>query len=176
MTETADPDADYEPWWLVYLRACPPVMIHDWSCLELTPKLQEALCLMRLVCGSEQNLNVERRRWMEIALLRQGNDGLIYTPTRGRPWAYGNVDDLDFYVPHADLSVEQFLNPWSIGRMLSTMILHAQREGGEFWKQRALRIAEGMIDLAVDMGNIAYYWPSPLFARKDPPVETEPPG
>ncbi|MBA7708519.1 hypothetical protein ES703_117421 [subsurface metagenome] len=40
---------------------------------------------MRLISGSEQNLDVERR-WMEVALKSQGEDGLIYTPLQGRPW------------------------------------------------------------------------------------------
>jgi hypothetical protein len=86
MTEATDPLADREPYYLVYFRTNPPLMVHcSWHGSAL-PKFMEAVALMRIVSGSDQNLQVDHK-WMEVALKSQGPDGLIYTPTRGRPWA-----------------------------------------------------------------------------------------
>jgi len=59
--------------------------MHCWY-PTILPKFMWALSMMRVMSGSEQNLQVDQR-WLEVALKMQGPDGLIYAPIKGRPWA-----------------------------------------------------------------------------------------
>ena len=83
LTGPTDPEADYEIYWRVHFRSNPPLMFHDMSD-HVQAKFWEALPLVRLASGSEQNLDVEQR-WREVMLQMQGPDGLLYTPVRGGP-------------------------------------------------------------------------------------------
>ena len=116
MTEATDPLADYEPYYLVHFRTNPPSMRHStWQGASL-PKYMESVALMRLVSGSDQNLQVDRR-WMEVALKSQGPDGLIYTPTQGRPW--GDLVGPSFSFGDAPELAEATLDdgvPWQVAR------------------------------------------------------------
>ena len=85
LTEATDPEADYEMYWITHLDKNPVVMQHDFSD-HCQCKFIEALPLVRIVSGATQNEHVERK-WMEVLLKQQGDDGLLYTPVKGRPWA-----------------------------------------------------------------------------------------
>ena len=87
MTEATNPLADYEIYGIVQFLCRPPQMQMDWGGPTVQVKFQEAVPLVRMICGSDQNLHVERR-WMETTLQSRGDDDLIYTPIRGRPWTY----------------------------------------------------------------------------------------
>ncbi len=171
MTEPTNPLADYEIYWLVFFRSTPPMMENNWVDHSITPKFQEALSLMRMMSGSEQNLHVERR-WMEIMLKQQGPDGLIYIPVRGRPWAYHRNSDP--WV-HRLADVDQWIHPFTNGRTLSTMSLYSIRDSGTMWKEAIRRLVDGLIELAVDDGHGAYFWPSPLCGEKTHPTDVSPP-
>ena len=60
------------------------------------------------------------------------------------------------------------------GRFLSTLSLFAIRDGGPVWRDALRRLVDGLIDLAVDDGHGAYFWPSPLYAYKDRPPRPSP--
>ena len=185
MTEATDPLADYEPYYLVHFRTNPPSMRHStWQGASL-PKYMESVALMRLVSGSDQNLQVDRR-WMEVALKSQGPDGLIYTPTRGRPWgdlvgpsfSFGDAPELAEATldDGSPLASGQMISPFGNGRMLSTMLLFAERDGDSLWRDAARRLADGLIDLAVQRGDIAYFWPNVQFSTKEHPRNGEIPN
>ncbi|MAE68154.1 MAG: hypothetical protein CMJ18_28220 [Phycisphaeraceae bacterium] len=172
MTENPGPETDYEPYWSVNFVPV-PFMSCDFVSASITPKFQEAVCLDRIMSGSEQNLHVDRR-WMELTLRRQGPHGLIYTPTKGRPWAmrfkpghYASSDEIA-----ADNG--QWLCPFSNGQLLRTMSLYAARDGGSLWPRVVREVADGMIELGVDAGEYAYYWPGPFYARRDHPRDVRP--
>ena len=168
MTEATDPLADYEPYFLVYFRCNPPMMWHSFPDSSMLPKFMEGVSLMRVISGSEQNLHVDRR-WMETTLKSQGDDGVIYAPTEGRPWNLWRIDE------GARTDLDQMMSPMENGRMLSTIALAAMRDGGPVWRDALRRLVDGLVDMAVDDGHGAYFWPSPLYAYKDRPARTEPP-
>ena len=185
MTEATDPLADYEPYYLVYFRTNPPSMRHaTWQGATL-PKYMESVALMRLVSGSDQNLQVDRR-WMEVALKSQGPDGLIYTPTRGRPWgnlgghgsSFGDAPEVAESTLKGKSSEEsdQVISAFGNGRMLSTMALFAERDRGPLWRDATRRLADGLIALAVHRGEIAYFWPNVQFSTKEHPRNGEIPA
>lgn len=173
MTETTDSLADYEPYYLMYFRANPPLMMHNWWSHNL-PKHQEAVLLMRLMSGSEQNLEVERR-WMEVALKSQGEDGLIYIPLQGRPWGLRDAERVLGKEGIKKENGEFILQPFGMGRMLSAMSLLAIRDDNSLWKDAVRRLVDGLIGLAVDRGDIAYFWPTCFIAVKNPPKGGEVP-
>ena len=169
ITEITDPVTDYEPYWIAYFRSNPPLMIHNcWQTPGL-PKLLGALSLMRIMSGSEQNLHVERK-WMEVMLKSQGPDGLLHTPVRGRPWAYRYFSALG-----VELDEDQILSPFGWATALTTMALFAHRDGGSLWREALRRLVDGVIELAVDGGEYAYFWPSINLAIKERPTDEEAP-
>ena len=170
MTENPNPLADFEPYWRVSWTPA-PIMEADFASPSITPKFQESTCLDRIMSGSEQNLHVDRR-WMEVTLHQQGPDGLIYQPTRGRPWAFDHNPSK--YAFTMDRTAEQLVNPFICGQMLRVMSLYETRDGGSLWQEPIRRLVDGLTDLAVDIGDYAYYWPSPFWGEKNPPADVKP--
>ena len=174
IAESTDPLADYEPYYVVFFRTNPPLMIHcSWQGATVA-KFMEAATLMRIVSGSEQNLHVDHK-WTEVALRSQGPDGLIYTPVDGRPWAYWEtfIDrqnrERDIYGEKVE--GDQLISPFGNGRMLSTMSLFARRDSGGVWRDSVRRLVDGLVELAVDAGDITYFWPHIELATKDRPAD-----
>ena len=169
MTEATDPQADYEPYYIILLRDNPPVMLHtSWHGATL-PMYPESVSLMRIMTGSQQNTEVDRR-WMEVALKMQGPDGLVYTPIRGRPWANWEattVIDDSGYRTQGDQQISAMGN----GRMLNTMSLFAMRDDGPLWRDAVRRLVDGLTELAVESGDLAYFWPTVLLTKKGRPPD-----
>ena len=163
LTSSTDPEADYEMYWGVDFRTRPPVMSHTFADM-CQMKFMEALPLMRVVSGSDQNEEVDRR-WMEVALHQQGPDGLTYWPVRGRPWALVGPKG---YVKRrsAEVRAEQHIYPAYCGRLLSALMLYHKRDPRSVWKEAAVRLVDGLADLAVHRGRYAFYSPSAHWAEK----------
>ena len=177
MTENPNPEADYEVYWRVKFTPV-PTMLADFSSPTLTPKFQEAVVLNRLMSGSDQNLHVDRR-WMEVTLLEQGDDGLFLIPIRGRPWAMDLLNEDPSFVAGAlggefDPDSEQVLSPFVIGQLLRTVSLYAARDGGPVWEESIRRAVDGLIEIAVDRGDYAFFWPGPLWVTEQPPTDATP--
>ncbi len=168
MTEAGDPDADYEPYMQVWFDRRPPQMWHDWCGPGIMAKFLEATPLMRIVSGSDLNDHVDRA-WAEVALRGLGSDGLFYSPLKGRPWA-----DEDSPSP-VHTAAGQVLSPLAFGKLLSAMAVLAHRDGGPVWLDASRRMVDGIIDLAVDAGDIAFFWPDCMDARMKRPAKVEPP-
>ena len=155
LTETTDPEADYEIYWWVIFNSNPPMMRHDESDV-VQAKFMEALPLLRLVSGSSQNPHVEQR-WMEVMRQMQGPDGLLYYPKIGRPWyraATGPQNpDEDLYGAPGD----HYASPVMIGRMLGAMTVYHLLTGDESWKAAGARVADGLRKLAVLDGRKAKF-------------------
>ena len=178
ITEATDPLAHHEPYYLVYFRTNPPLMAHSSWQGATVAKFMEAASLMRIVSGSEQNLQVDHT-WMEVALRSQGPDGLIYTPVGGRPWAYWGAfidkQDRGSDIYGDKVKGDQLISPFGNGRMLSTMSLFARRDSGGVWRDAARHLVDGLAELAVDAGDMAYFWPHIQLATKDRPADAEVP-
>lgn len=160
LTESTDPEADYEMYWLCHLGRNPIIMQHDFSD-HCQCKFMEALPLMRVISGSSQNEQVDRR-WMEVLLRQQDEDGLLYTPIKGRPWAALNGE----YYMGGKPEFEQYIDPFHNARVLTAMMLYHRRDGGTLWAERARKVVDGLVDLAVDKGDYAYYSPTCMRAVK----------
>ena len=164
ITGSTDELADHDIYFFIYFQHCPPMMQHDSDSTCLS-KFTEALPLMRQISGSDQNLNVDRT-WMEVALKQQGEDGLAYWSLKGRPWALHRAE-----VPKRALDGDYYIDPFYCGRLLSTMVLYALRDGGILWKETAIKLANGLIDFAVDKGPIAYFGPHHSWAERGSTVD-----
>ena len=148
LTAPTDARADYELYWRVFFKHNPAMMQHDWSD-QVQCKFLESLPLMRVMSGSMLNEHVGRR-WMEVTLLMQGPDGLLYFPTKGRPWArfrdtWGSGD------------ADHFGFPFYCGRMLGAMSLYYLRDGSEAWRTAVQRLVDGLAAKAIERGDYAYY-------------------
>ena len=168
MTEAADPEADFEPYMQVWFDSRPPQMLHDWCGPGMMAKFLEATPLMRIISGSNLNEHVDRT-WAEVALRGLGPDGLYYSPLKGRPWA-----DEDSPSP-VHTATGQVVAPLTFGKLLSAMAVLAYRDGGSVWRDASRRLVDGIIGLAVDAGDIAYFWPDCMDARKERPASVEAP-
>jgi len=162
LTSPTDPLADHEMYSTVFFRRSPPMMQHDYSD-HCQVKFMEALPLMRIISGSDLNSEVDRS-WMSAALRMQGPDGLIYTPVKGRPWAF--LETVGCVPPGSNTDVDQYIDAEMGGRMLTSFMLYYRRSKDPLWKEVAERVVDGLVDLAVDRGDYAYYAPSPHFAIK----------
>jgi len=154
LTGSTDPEADYEIYWLVDLRRNPLLMQHDFSD-HCQCKFLEALPLMRIISGSNQDEHVDRR-WMEVLLRQQGDDGLIHTPLKGRPWASMNGEWYLGGKPEG----EDYIDPFYCARVLTAMMLYRKRDGGPLWEETAKQVIDGLVRIAIDKGSYAYYSPT----------------
>ena len=165
LTRATDPEADYEMYFSVDIRRNPPMMDHNFSDICIM-KFMEALPLMRLVSGSQDNLEVDRR-WRELALRNLGPDGIYYYPLRGRPWAlHGPWLGLAGGSEEKAREREQVIVPIMGGRMLSAMMNYARQGNASLWKREAERMVDGLVSVAVDRGSYAVFAPSALYAEK----------
>jgi len=164
MTEATDPLADHEVYWTVDLRSNPAQMRNK----RQMPKFIEAMPLLRTVSGSTQNPHVEEK-WLEVLLKSLGPDGLYYKARRGRPW---DNSFARLVQAGANPSLEQYADPFDCGRVLSAMVVLAQFDGGNLWRDAARGLVDGFNELALQVGDMAAFWPSPFAALKERPANT----
>ena len=165
MTRATDPDADYEIYFWMLLDGTIPYMRHDMADMCIM-KFQEGLPLMRLICGSRQNEEIESK-WMETTLKSIGEDGHLYECLMGRPWwreGCGIPISSDDSIPEEMCFV---VDPAYSGRFLSAMTIYYKRSGDEVWKNAALRLVDALSDCAIHKDHYAYFSPSPYIAKKD---------
>ena len=148
LTEPADPDADYEIYWILFPRMRPPVMQHDF-CDACQAKYIEALPLMRIASGSELNEHIEKR-WLEQVLQMQGPDGLLYVPRSGRPWCTINA-----FGPPAP--GEQYFTIYFGARLLNAITVQVLRGGEDLWRRAGERYVDGIRRLAIRDGDRAFF-------------------
>jgi len=160
LTEATDPQADHEIYWLTHIGHNPIFMQHDFSD-HCQCKFLEALPLMRIISGLDRNEHVDRK-WMEVLLRQQGDDGLLYTPLKGRPWASLNGE----YYMGGKPEFEQYIDPFHNARVLTAMMLYHRRDPGNLWADAARRVIDGLADLAVDKGDYAFFAPTCMRAVK----------
>ena len=156
LTESADPEAGYEIWWHVLLNRKPPVLVHDFHDLNIQYKFQEALPLLRYVSGSDQNTHVDQA-WAENLLRMQGEDGLIYMPFEGRPWAGFHADWLE----QKGLEETQLASVVAQGGWMGNFALNYLLSKDEMWKERAERLVDAVARLMVYKDDYCYF---PLMA------------
>ena len=152
LTRNPDPAADYEIHWVVDLARQPPSMMHDWQFVTIQPKFMEALPLLRLASGSTMNWEVDQT-WARVAFQMIGPDGLVYTPTDGRPWA--NINTWGPYPIPA--GAHQFAIPYQCGRMMGVYAAYYLRDRDPVWAETIENLVDRLEELSVDRGTWAYF-------------------
>jgi hypothetical protein len=153
LTETLDPDYDYELYWIADLLAKQPAMYHTVDD-HVQAKFIQALPLVRTACGSTQNLEVERSL-MQTCLRMQGADGLLYIPIKGRPWALPPQPNpwagLD-YLPSGD----HWCSLAMVGRILGAFCIYARKDPDGPWGDAANRLVAGIKRVTIEERDTAY--------------------
>ncbi|MCL2660255.1 MAG: hypothetical protein FWD64_07035, partial [Acidobacteriaceae bacterium] len=164
MTSITNPQADHEIYFYVDLHRNPAVMVHDFNdwCRNVEG-MYEALPLMRLASGSDENSHVDRV-WMEGLLHSIGPDGLVYYPLDGTPWARlrpswqapiwranGTTSDVQ------DKSIRQITNPNLWPRAMAAMMIYHLRDRNPMWTQAIERMIQGMLEMFSDQGDYGYF-------------------
>jgi len=166
LTECTDAAYDYELYWIVDLLAGPPVMYHTLDD-HVQDKFFLALPQCRTACGSEQNLDVERHL-MWTYLRKQGADGMIYIPIKGRPWALPEQPS-----PWAGLDELPTADHWAsvvmAGRVLGAFAIYATKDPSGPWERAARRLAEAIQRMCVVVDDVAY--PARNWSQPDMPIE-----
>jgi hypothetical protein len=154
LTNMADPEADYEIYFQITLDRNPPVMRHDWHGANVQPKFLEALPLLRTMTGSDLSSDVDRG-WAEALLHMQGEDGFIYTPVVGRPWARSGYVGLGWTL--GDDGRGQFASIIANGMYAGVMALCHRQTGDEMWKDALERLVDRMAELMVYRDDYCYF-------------------
>lgn len=151
LTGALDPEYGYELYFRVYFCRRPAMMHHEATGLPTNnPKFAEAQVMMRVMSGSEANLDVQHA--MLRSMLRNlHEDGLYYSPMERRPWSHDAPD----YVGGAP--DRPFANVYGNARLLLAMMAWSQWEQEPDLEDRMRALADGLVRIAIDKGDYAYY-------------------
>ncbi|HID31621.1 MAG TPA: hypothetical protein EYP19_16690 [Desulfobacterales bacterium] len=84
-----DPNLNYEIWFHSFLGANPPYMYHDTTGLPTNnPKFAESFPLMRVMTGSERNLDMEECM-MKMMVSLIADDGMVSARPQSRNLEFG---------------------------------------------------------------------------------------
>jgi hypothetical protein len=146
LTGALDPEFGYELYFVARFDVNPAYMYHEASGLPTNnPKFAESLAMMRMMCGSTQNLDIERAM-LARTLALVADDGLYYAPVIGRPWHQ-----------QWDPANEDFANVYGNGRLLLALLTRYEYDGNPLWKQYAGRIVAGLRKIARFDKDMAYF-------------------
>ena len=135
LTRGVAPEKHHAVWQNMVFSARPPYL--GWPNLDIAPKYLESLPMMRVMCGSQWNTDIERSM-MEAQLSLVGEDGLHYNPPED-DWA----------------GAYPLLN----GRLMLAMSYWHQRDRDSAWLRMVERTAERLRAIAIYRGDYAYYPP-----------------
>lgn len=150
LTGTLDPEHEYEVYQLCGAGGNYPYFVHENTGLPtINPKYAEALPMMRVMCGSEQNLE-HQTGMMKMILSRIKPPGLYYVPPATetfRPWT----------LPKFGGSAEWHANVYGNGRLLLACLAWHQHTADPAWKKVIDTLTEGLSATAVYKDDYAYY-------------------
>src|SRR3990172_270836 len=130
MAGSTDPACNYHHYFYVRYCARPPYMYH-WGASDscCTPKFAESFPMMRLMCGSDKHLDLERAQMSALMATVSPEDGLYYSvadPVK-RPWHM--CGDHHYDSSHQ----EDFASTTTQGRMVRAMVAWGERDGDPAW-------------------------------------------
>lgn len=148
-TRMVNPDCDDAVAQVIHVGEHPSVFeVCDGSLININAKFAEALPLLRTMCGSDFNLDVDGRIIGALVAIT-GRDGLCYQPVEGRPWAYLDERTRDAGQPYADIFGE--------GRQLRAYAVWFAHDGNPLWSELAERKAAKMLALAVPVDDGVFF-------------------
>ena len=152
LTQTLDPAADYELYFGVIFGTNPPVMSHDFSDL-CDIKFLESMPLMRIISGSDLGQDAEKGR-IAARLRMVGEDGRVWEPTKGRPWAEIGVEAMTRR-SHSSLG-DQLFTPIMTARFLGMVSLHHLLTQDAFWCGVGERVVDALNGIVIRRDDYAY--------------------
>ena len=163
-----DPDADYEPYWIVVFRSEPAHMFHN--CWQSTgwAKWIMATSMARIVSGVEDGRQVEGTQ-LHAAMKCRADDGLFYNPIEGRPWAFEWSPVSAGEMRRRSPRPGQILSPMGNGTLMTCLSHYALLDGNPLWKEALRTQLAGMLRMTVDSGDQSAFWPSFCYGVAEPP-------
>ena len=153
LTSSVDLDDHYNMYFLVRWAAKPAYLLHmdigDFLCCQ--PKWLESLPMMRVMSGSDQNLDIEKKMMQAVVDLADPEDGLFYLPVedmKTKPW-----DRRAFY----PVATEPITSPLGNARQILAMAAWYQRDHDPVWLDRMHKMARGLGKTAVYKDDYAFY-------------------
>jgi hypothetical protein len=151
LTQVLDPEMDYELWLIAAFGANPAHMYHENTGLPTNnPKFAESLPMMREMTGSTKHMDIQRAM-MEAMLKQIGEDGLYYAPASGRPWHESAGHKVEV------VTDDDYANVYGNSRFLLACMAWMQVEPDGPWRQYAEGVAKGLMRIAVQKEDYAYY-------------------
>ncbi len=158
ITRVVDPAKDYQVYFNSRLTRKPPVLVHrgtpDYEGAHL--KFLESLPLMRIMSGSDYNIEVDKKL-MESILHITGEDGLHYI-------TFNKVFEIPGYLGGALIGhdiVTQTQQPyttvWLEGRALLALCVWYQRDKNNLWKELIEKKVNRLLELAVIREDYCYF-------------------
>jgi hypothetical protein len=153
MTESLNPNADYEAWDIAEQMADPPTFI-IMNPLTTPGKYFETVPLMRMICGSRQNIDIEHFL-MGKFMKMQGPDGHIYVPTAGRDWVHHSWIKL---FPKGFDGEHISVLGYGTSRFLPAFLIYEQTNGKKPWHRAARQLADGFKKIYIEDNDAAYMY------------------
>ncbi len=151
LTGALDPEYGYELFFQVRFCQNPAMMFHEGSGLPTNnPKFAEAQAMMRIMSGSDYGLDIQHAM-LQSMLRNIHEDGLYYSPMERRPWSHEGL------VAVGGGPELPFANVYGNARFLLAMMALSQADKDPAWEGRIKRIADGLVRIAIDKGDYAYY-------------------
>ena len=161
LTGIVDPEHNYQPYHIAQFYSRPPYMDHMGDGVENWGKVNEALTEMRVMSGSEHNLDIGEKT-LKGMVSNVKEDGLYYNTAEGRPWhilAYGGNrpggGDTNF--SSGETSRGEWSSLYSHARVMLALMARYQLDHNPEWKELLGRMAEGLIRVAIYKEDYAYY-------------------
>lgn len=157
LTGVLDPQSKFEQYFTVFLGTNPAYMKHN-ECARATidPKFLKALPYMRIMCGSDQNLDSEQGL-MDGVIEDIAEDGLFYAKNiESRPWHRPGF----FVWQDSDTTKkleEDFANILGNGRLMIALWMWYQRDKDQQWLTIMEKIAYALEKIAIQKDDYAYF-------------------
>jgi len=148
------PELDYEPFNRGLLDKLPPRLTLDLGGYICgLAKYREALPLLRIMCGSQEALEIDKA-WAKQILKCIGPDGFFYIPRVGRPWDSGEDQRQPSQSKPGDFY--SWL-PIGNGRLLGCLAIYYKMTGDEIWNKTGRRLVDALDGAAIKTGNMAFF-------------------
>lgn len=153
LTRCVNPDARYTMYFQIRYTADPAYMIHmclgDFLCCN--PKWAESLPMLRVMSGSDQNLDIEKALMEAMVELIDPEDGLYYLPAEDMK-KFAWLRRADYPV-----ATEPITSTVGDARMILAMDAWFQRDQNRVWLDRMHKMARGLGKVAIHKDDYAYY-------------------
>ena len=152
LTGAVNPDHNYDQYFLSRLANDPPYMVNmhigDVIC---TAKWDESLPMMRVMSGSDQNLDIEEKMMNAMVSALDPEDGLHYISAEdsaNTSWMHRRG------YPIADEDLSSVILD---GRLMLAMMTWYERDKDPVWLDRIQKMADGLAKIAVYKDDYAFY-------------------